>query len=61
MPENISKPQSIQTGDITDSTVSITQVFNGGYTIDQHEQILNKRAAEIRIDLERAHESEKAL
>ena len=55
MPENISKPQSIQTGDITDSTVSITEVFNGGYTIDQHEQILNKRAAEIRIDLERAH------
>lgn len=61
MPENISKPQSIQTGDIKDSTVSITLVFNEGYTKVEHERILKERVAEIRLDLERAHESDKAV
>lgn len=32
-----------------------------GYTIKQHERALNKRVKEVRLDLKRAHDAEKAL
>lgn len=58
--KNNNKPQSISVGDIKDSNVNIHQVTNIGYTPEMHERILKERIAEIRADLLKAHESEKA-
>jgi hypothetical protein len=58
--ENDDEQQSVKTGDINGSTVEINQTINIGYTIEQHESALRLRLDQLRTDLERAYNAEKA-